>query len=120
MNKYHYNAELIRVVDGDTVDLAVDLGFNVKVKERFRLFGINAPESRTRDLEEKARGLAAKEALKTFLEHHSDRLVVRSIKDKKGKYGRYLGELLITAATGGYTNVNVWMVQHGFAVKKDY
>ena len=61
---YAYNIELIRVIDGDTIDAYIDLGFSVKVKKRIRLAGINTPESRTRDLEEKKRGLAAKDRLK--------------------------------------------------------
>ncbi len=60
---YKYKAKLDRVVDGDTVDALVDLGFNTWKKVRIRMHEINAPESRTRDLEEKARGLAAKERL---------------------------------------------------------
>ena len=57
---FKYNAKVIRVVDGDTVDALVDLGFSTFKKVRIRMMGINAPESRTRDLEEKAKGLAAK------------------------------------------------------------
>ena len=64
---YIYNAKLDRVVDGDTVDALVDLGFDTWKKVRIRLVGINAPESRTRDLEEKARGLAAKIRLEELL-----------------------------------------------------
>ena len=64
---YVYKAKLDRVVDGDTLDAIIDLGFDITVHKRIRLAGINAPESRTRDLEEKKRGLAAKEALLTML-----------------------------------------------------
>ena len=82
-----YQAELDRVVDGDTVDVILDLGFNVKLhKQRVRLAGIDTPESRTRDLAEKKLGLAAKERLKE--------LCVGTFKIKslgKGKYGRILG-----------------------------
>ena len=58
---YTYNIELLRVVDGDTIDAKIDLGFDVFVKKRVRFLGVDTPESRTRDLEEKARGLAAKD-----------------------------------------------------------
>ena len=82
-----YQAELVRVVDGDTVDVILDLGFDVKLhKQRVRLAGIDTPESRTRDLAEKKLGLAAKERLKE--------LCVGTFKIKslgKGKYGRILG-----------------------------
>ena len=64
---YQYIAKLIRVIDGDTVDALVDLGFDVWVKKRIRLYGINTPETRTRDLEEKKAGIAAKERLETLI-----------------------------------------------------
>jgi micrococcal nuclease len=62
---YEYDAKVLRVIDGDTVDALIDIGFSVWVKKRIRLYGINTPESRTRDLEEKKLGLAAKEQLKS-------------------------------------------------------
>ena len=65
---YTYNIELLRVVDGDTIDAKIDLGFDVSIKKRVRFLGVDTPESRTRDLEEKARGLAAKERVKDLLE----------------------------------------------------
>ena len=58
---YEYKAKLVRVIDGDTIDCIIDLGFDVRLKERIRLKGIDTPETRTRDLEEKKRGFAAKE-----------------------------------------------------------
>ena len=65
---YTYKAKLDRVVDGDTLDANIDLGFDITVHKRIRLAGINTPESRTRDKEEKKRGLAAKEALCVMLQ----------------------------------------------------
>ena len=65
---YIYKIKLDRVVDGDTIDAYIDLGFDVSVKKRIRFMGINTPESRTRDLEEKAKGLAAKDRVKALLE----------------------------------------------------
>ena len=65
---YNYNATCIRVVDGDTIDAEIDLGFDIKVTKRIRLGGINAPESRTRNKVEKKLGLAAKERLKELME----------------------------------------------------
>ena len=65
---YTYKIKLDRVVDGDTIDAHIDLGFDVSIKKRIRFAGINTPESRTRDLEEKARGLAAKDRVKQLLE----------------------------------------------------
>ena len=82
-----YQAEIERVVDGDTVDVTLDLGFDVKLhKQRVRLHGIDTPESRTRNLAEKKLGSAAKERLK---ELRVDRFKVKSLG--KGKYGRVLG-----------------------------
>ena len=82
-----YQAELERVVDGDTVDVTLDLGFDVKLhKQRVRLHGIDPPESRTRNLAEKKLGLAAKERLKELC---VGRFKVKSLG--KGKYGRVLG-----------------------------
>ena len=65
---YEYKIKLDRVIDGDTIDGNIDLGFDVSVKKRIRFMGINTPESRTTDLEEKAKGLAAKDRVKCLLE----------------------------------------------------
>ena len=70
---YEYNAVVDRVVDGDTIDVTIDLGFKVWKKMRVRMEGINTPESRTRDLEEKKRGLAAKDRLKEILLYNSNK-----------------------------------------------
>ena len=86
---HEYNCILRRVIDGDTIDVDIDLGFKVFLqKERVRLFGINTPESRTRNLEEKKLGLAAKDRLKELL---PKKFIVRTHMDKKGKFGRILG-----------------------------
>ena len=74
---YRYNAKLIRVVDGDTIDAHIDLGFDVHVKKRIRLAGINAPESRTRNKIEKKLGLAAKERLIQILEGAAEKILVQ-------------------------------------------
>jgi len=89
---YEYKIKLDRVIDGDTVDAYIDLGFDVSVKKRIRFMGINTPESRTRDLEEKARGLAAKERVKELLEGCEN---IKLTSHGVGKYGRCLGELFI-------------------------
>jgi len=86
---YKYNAKLDRVVDGDTVDALVDLGFNTWKKVRIRMMGMNAPESRTRDLEEKKLGLAAKARLIEILGDGEFTLQSHGV----GKYGRCLGEI---------------------------
>lgn len=117
---FEYKAELVRVVDGDTVDLMVDLGFSIKLKERFRLYGINAPESRTKDLEEKKRGIAATEWLDELLDNMDGGLVVTTLKDKKGKYGRWIGTLWMNKGQPMEMNINKEMVCVGHAVFKDY
>jgi len=114
---YSYTIELIRVVDGDTVDAYIDLGFSVKVKKRIRLLGINSPESRTRDLEEKKRGLAAKERLKCLLEGCKN---ITLDSHGVGKYGRCLGNLFIDMVDGQekltVVNVNDLLITEGHAV----
>jgi micrococcal nuclease len=101
--------EVVKVVDGDTIDIVIDLGFDLSKKERVRLAGIDAPESRTRNLEEKEMGLEAKQFLTRRLEDGVDSgLRVRTEKD--GKYGRMLGWIYC-----GETNLNMEMVDRGFA-----
>ena len=93
---YQYNVKILRIVDGDTVDVDIDLGFGVWIhKERVRFHGIDTPESRTRDLEEKKRGLAAKAFVETWLEEKAGNSPIIETKvDKKGKFGRILGRIL--------------------------
>ena len=90
---YEYKAKLIKVVDGDTVDAMIDCGFSVYRKERIRLLGINAPETRTRDKKEKEKGLIAKARLKELIKDGRNEFMVKTFLDGKGKYGRLLGVL---------------------------
>lgn len=97
---YEYRAKVLRVVDGDTVDVDIDLGFGIWMKkERVRMMGIDTPESRTRDKVEKAFGLASKNRLKELLPIGSLTVlkteIDRSGEDKKGKFGRILGDFII-------------------------
>ena len=97
---YEYKCKILRVVDGDTVDVDIDLGFGVWMhKERVRMMGIDTPESRTRDTVEKAFGLASKNRLKELLPIGSIQVLKTEIdksgEDKKGKFGRILGDFLI-------------------------
>ena len=110
MNLYLYKAKLDRVIDGDTVDAMIDLGFNTWVHKRIRLLGIDAPETRTRDLEEKAAGLQTKERLTSLLEASEGEFVVES--HGVGKYGRCLGTLWI-----GDQNINNLLLSEGLAEK---
>ena len=93
---YEYNCKILRVVDGDTTDVDIDLGFGVWLrKQRIRFYGIDTPESRTRDLEEKKYGMAAKEYVKEHMPVGSTQTLV-TVKDGKGKYGRILGQFKLS------------------------
>lgn len=113
--KFKYRVTIDHVVDGDTVDCSIDLGFDVCIRKRVRLIGIDTPESRTRDLEEKKFGVLSKEKLKQRLSGAS-RVELRCPKpDSRGKFGRILGELWIVDKDGE-TNLNEWMCNKGYAV----
>ena len=90
---YEYQAELTRIVDGDTLDCIIDIGFSVFVKKRVRLHGIDTWESRTRDMKEKAKGLAAKARLKELIKENGNHFTLVSYE--LGKYGRVLGEIIL-------------------------
>jgi|TARA_B100001964_G_C14206918_1_gene588589 micrococcal nuclease len=105
---FEYTAICIKIVDGDTVDAMIDLGFGTWVKRRIRLYGINAPESRTRDLEEKQRGLAAKARLIDLLQDKEFTLKSHGV----GKYGRCLGSIFLAN-----TDVNKLLISEGHAVE---
>ena len=96
---YEYKCKVIRVVDGDTVDVNIDLGFGVWLhKERVRIQGIDTPESRTRDKEEKVYGLAAKAELKVLLDDDNVKLITKKY-DAKGKFVRILGDFSVKGVT---------------------
>ena len=111
MDKHIYSAKLVRVVDGDTADAMIDLGFNVWVKNRIRFMGVDAWESRTRNLEEKEKGLAAKAYVKDLLENSDEgKFLLKS--HGVGKYGRVLGELFVK---GNEKSVNELLKDNGHA-----
>ena len=111
MDKHIYSAKLVRVVDGDTADAMIDLGFNVWVKNRIRFMGVDAWESRTRNKEEKVKGLAAKAYVKDLLEN-SDNGKFSIVSHGVGKYGRVLGEIFVK---GHETSVNKLLMENGHA-----
>jgi micrococcal nuclease len=96
---YEYKAKLIRVVDGDTIDAEIDLGFKVYIKERIRFAGIDTPESRTRHKHEKSWGLAAKCRVKDLLEYEDAEFTLTTKLQKKGKFGRILGTVILADGT---------------------
>lgn len=90
---YEYKCNITRVVDGDTVDAEIDCGFDIIFKSRIRLYGIDTPESRTRDLDEKARGKLASQFIKDKISE-AKLVKVKTKLDKKGKFGRVLGSII--------------------------
>ena len=113
---YEYRCEVVRVIDGDTVDVDIDLGFGVWMKkQRIRMYGIDTPESRTRDLEEKKYGLAAKEFLTGMLDDEAG-IILKTHKDKEGKFGRILGELWRTTNYAD-KSINEYMIEKHHAVR---
>ena len=110
---WRYQAKLDRVIDGDTVDAMIDLGFSTHRSIRIRLYGINTPESRTRDKSEKKRGLASKARLVEILEADGNQFVVQSLG--VGKYGRCLG-ILYTESLGD-TSVQQTLIDEGHGVE---
>jgi micrococcal nuclease len=119
--KYRIKA-LERVVDGDTIDVAIDLGFDVCTSQRVRLLGIDTPESRTSDKEEKPFGLLSKKKLKEWClkavasEKDNIEMEIRCLEaDSRGKFGRVLAEVWVREDET-WTNVNKWMCDNGYAV----
>ncbi len=111
---FEYNGTLVKVLDGDTIDCYIDLGFDLKIKKRIRYMGIDTWESRTRDLEEKKRGLAAKARNKELLEEVSSKSGYFRLKSHGvGKYGRVLGEIFIEDSEGKQYNINEQLKTEG-------
>jgi micrococcal nuclease len=106
---YIYNVQVHRVVDGDTVDVEIDLGFEIHYKARVRLEGIDTPETRTKDKEEKVAGLAAKRRLTSLVLDAKD-VTIQTQYDKRGKFGRVLGTLFL-----GDVNINQKLLDEGHA-----
>jgi len=111
---YNYKIKkVLKIVDGDTIDVEIDLGFDVYVKRRVRFYGIDAPETRTRDLEEKARGKASKAFLSDLIANNTEDILLHSLDI--GKYGRVIGEIYIAGK-----NVNKLLVSEGYAISAEY
>ena len=112
---YEYKAKVIKIVDGDTMDVDIDVGFKIHFIERIRLFGINTPETYgvKHNSEEYAKGIKSKEwAIKNL---EGKEITIKTIKDKKGKYGRYLAIIIKDEI-----NINNKMVELGLAKKHIY
>jgi micrococcal nuclease len=120
MEKYIYRGKLERVVDGDTIDALIDVGFDIWIKKRIRYSGIDTWESRTRDLEEKAKGLEAKARNKELLMEVSSKPGYFRLKSfGVGKYGRVLGEIYVEDKEGKQYNINKTLISEGHAYVYD-
>jgi micrococcal nuclease len=104
---YEYSCKVERVVDGDTIDVVLDLGFDILYKSRVRLYGIDTPESRTRNLDEKARGKMAAAFLKDAINNGKKVVIQTKLKDSRGKFGRVLGDVVVDGI-----NINQSMIDN--------
>ena len=115
---YDYKISPLKIIDGDTIDAEIDLGFDIKVKKRIRFMGIDTPESRTRDLEEKARGLAAKDRVKALLDGCNN---IQLKSHGIGKFGRCLGEIFLDMVDGKekvtVESLNELLIREGHATE---
>ena len=104
---YEYACKVERVVDGDTIDVVLDLGFDILYKSRVRLYGIDTPESRTRNKDEKARGKMAAAFLKDAINNGKQVVIQTKLKDSRGKFGRVLGDVVVDGI-----NINQSMIDN--------
>ena len=114
---YEYNCRIVKVVDGDTIDVDIELGFDILLSnQRIRLKGVDTPESRTRDLEDKKFGLLAKEVVKSYCPV-GQTITLRTSKDERGKFGRILGEFMVyDSKTDSVRSLNSILVDESYAV----
>jgi len=109
---YEYGCKVTRVVDGDTIDVDLDLGFDIIYKCRVRLYGIDTPESRTRNKDEKVRGKLAAKFLQDAISNGENVILQTQLKDSKGKFGRVLASVIVDGI-----NVNQQMITNHMAVR---
>ena len=109
---YEYGCKVTRVVDGDTIDVDLDLGFDIIYKCRVRLYGIDTPESRTRNKDEKVRGKLAAKFLQNAISNGKHVILQTQLKDSKGKFGRVLASVVVDGI-----NINQRMVTNHLAVR---
>ncbi len=111
---YTYKAGLVRVINGDTLDIEIDLGFDIIIKQRLKLFGINTPDSRSPNVATKEKGLAVKQRLISLL---TKEFKVETMLNKRGKYGRILGKVYIVDERDNEVCINELLVDEGLAVR---
>ena len=120
---YQFPVVITYIVDGDTVDARIDIGFKIIYEERIRLLGLDTPESRTSNKKEKVLGVAAKARIKELIgsanslpgKRGKKDVILKTSKDGKGKFGRILGEIWVNANTGEGINVNQTLIEEGHA-----
>ena len=113
MEPFCYNATVVRIVDGDTIRLDIDLGFDIILRNQsVRLYKVDTPECRTRDLKEKAAGLLAKDIVQDLIAI-GERVFIRTKLDTKGKFGRLLGTIITT----DNININEHLIDNNYAVE---
>jgi len=109
---YTYQCNTIRVIDGNTVDAIIDLGFNVTIRQRIKLYGANVRDIRSLDEAEKAQALASKNRLSELL---GNEFICETILNKRGKAGRIMGNLYTVDSQGNKNSVSEQLIQEGFA-----
>ena len=114
---YEYRCRVIKVVDGDTIDVDIDLGFNITLSnQRIRLQGVDNQESSTRDLEEKKFGLLAKEVVESYCPLDAS-ITLRTTKDERGKFGRILGDFIVyDSSTDSWKPLSEILIDNHYAV----
>ena len=110
---YTYKAKLVRVINGDTLDIEIDLGFDIIIKQRLKLYGIDTPDSRSTNVDIKQKGLDVKQRLMDLL--HKE-FKVETMLNKRGKYGRILGKIYVIA-NGNEVCINELLVDEGLAIR---
>jgi len=111
---YTYKAKLVRVINGDTLDIEIDLGFDIIIKQRLKLYGINTPDSRSTNVTTKQKGLDVKQRLIAIL---TKEFKVETMLNKRGKYGRILGKVYIVDENDNEVCINELLVDEGLAVR---
>ena len=111
---YEYNAKLSKVIDGDTIDADIDLGFQTFIKQRIKLYGVDTPQSRSKVTTEKEEGIKAKNKLIELLPRD---FKVRTVLNRRGKFGRVLGYVYVVDSDGKEVNINETMIKEGYATK---
>jgi micrococcal nuclease len=109
---YTYKAKLVRVINGDTLDIEIDLGFDLSIKQRLKLYGVDTPDSRSTDLEIRQKGLDVKQRV---IEVLTKEFTVTTILNKRGKYGRILGKIYVVDEKDNKVCINELLVEEGHA-----